>query len=202
MSPALIIFVRTPVLGKVKTRLAASVGDHEALRIYRLLQNWTKEVATSCSCKKYLFYAGDIDQQDIWDQTTFVKKLQSGATLGDRMKSAFQQVLASHDKVVIIGSDCAQLREKHVEKAFENLESSDIVIGPAMDGGYYLLGMTKSHEELFSDIPWSTDQVANITITKAKKLGLTISHLETLSDIDTYEDWKKYGENFITRRDQ
>jgi len=109
------------------------------------------------------------------------------------MSNAFEKVFIECNKVIIIGSDCAQLTPNHIESAINVLESTNLVLGPSIDGGYYLLGMDSFYPELFDDIEWSTDSVLNSTIEIAKSLNLKVHQIETLSDIDYIEDWEKYG---------
>jgi glycosyltransferase A (GT-A) superfamily protein (DUF2064 family) len=94
---------------------------------------------------------------------------------------------------LLIGSDCAQLKISHIEYAFEVLKEKDVVIGPSLDGGYYLIGMKKCHQSLFTDIEWSTENVLSQTLEKIDSEGLSFGLLEQLSDIDEWEDWVKYG---------
>ena len=113
--------------------------------------------------------------------------------MGERMDKAFQVALGLHAKAIIIGSDCASLTPTIIENAFELLDVYDYVIGPASDGGYYLLAMKEPRPELFQGISWSTDQVLSQTIERIKKRGQSYSLLPELSDIDRAEDWAKYG---------
>ncbi len=196
---AIILFVRKPELGKVKTRLAAEVGVERALEIYNLLLAHTKEVVSQVDAQLYVFYAGEVVQNDLWTSVAYTKELQEERDLGGRMLLAFQSVLQNCQSVLIIGSDCAQLRPTHLEEAWSKLESSDLVIGPSIDGGYYLLGMKKAHESLFLNMAWSTDTVADVTRERVSRLGLSIDELEVLSDIDYKEDWDLYGAPFILK---
>jgi rSAM/selenodomain-associated transferase 1 len=190
---ALIIFVKNPEKGKVKTRLAATVGDDKALQIYLELLRHTRNVANQTAASRFLYYSQSIKEKDNWPKTDFQKRLQSGEDLGQKMANAFREVLQHHPKAVIIGSDCASLSTEIVEEAFKLLDKYDFVIGPAMDGGYYLLGMREFHPEVFENIAWSTDEVGSSTLLKIDQLGKTYSLLPLLSDIDHEEDWKKYG---------
>lgn len=191
---ALLLFVRNPELGKVKTRLAAGVGDQRALAIYLELLNHTRKVAQAVSARRVLYYSHFIDEEDGWPASAFEKRLQPQVPdLGVRMHSAFQETFTFAQKAVIIGSDCPLLHEEHIKKAFSLLDEHNFVLGPAMDGGYYLLGMRQSSPELFSDMPWSTEQVADLTRVRMKKQGGTIGELPELPDIDYAEDWERYG---------
>lgn len=191
MKRDLIIFVKNPVLGKAKTRLAASIGDVAALKVYRQLLAYTKLVVDGLDAEKSVWYSSFIDQEDIWTNGEFNKKVQTGDDLGQKMKNAFEATFAQEksDAVVIIGSDCAELEERHVSEAFDALESNDIVLGPAKDGGYYLLGMRVFVPELFESIAWSTSTVAEQTLSAVKEKNLSYMILDELNDVDTVEDY-------------
>lgn len=190
---ALLIFIKNAELGKVKTRLASTLGDEMALKIYLSLLSHTRHIATEIKANRFLFYSDFINQEDDWKADDFQKHLQHDGDLGDRIKSAFELAFQSNSKVVIIGSDCASLNAEIVEEAFMALNSSPFVIGPAMDGGYYLIGMNKFEPAIFENIDWSTDKVLRQTIETIKKLNKSCYILPELSDIDYEEDWKEYG---------
>jgi len=192
-SNALPIFIKNPEKGRVKTRLAQTVGDDMALKIYLALLEHTQKIALAIDANRLLFYSQFIDEEDQWSNADFQKKMQASGDLGNRMMMAFRQALAQHQKVVIIGSDCASLTIEIVEKAFELLEAVDYVVGPAKDGGYYLLGMKENSPALFEDMIWSTDQVFPTTIKRIKASNKKYALLPELSDIDYEEDWKTYG---------
>ena len=109
------------------------------------------------------------------------------------MSSALDETFETCEHLIIIGSDCPQLTPSHINDAFDRLKTHNVVIGPSQDGGYYLLGMDKHYPALFQNIEWSTNTVFSDTIQIIKDNGLTISELETLSDIDYEEDWVKFG---------
>lgn len=189
-----IVFVKNPELGKVKTRLAATLGDEKAMEIYLKLLDYTRgQLIKLSNTQKVVFYSSFIDNDDEWNDHIFNKSVQSEGGLGDRMKSAFYATFDSCTPVIIIGSDCPQLTVDHIETAFDSLKHNDVVIGPSHDGGYYLLGMNKYIPELFDDIKWSTDSVFQETKQKAEDLKLKVYIIETLSDVDFEEDWLKYG---------
>lgn len=191
---SIIVFIKNPRLGYVKTRLAADVGDDKALEIYLRLTDHTKEVLSSVpDVKRFVYYSDFVADEDGWSPETFIKGLQNDGDLGDRIKAAFTEVFKTSDKAIIIGSDCAQLSPLHIEKAIKSLDYHNLVIGPSLDGGYYLLGMDSNYKYLFEDIEWSTESVFEETKAKAIKNGLSVGQIETLSDIDYIEDWEKYG---------
>ncbi|MDG1698305.1 MAG: TIGR04282 family arsenosugar biosynthesis glycosyltransferase [Polaribacter sp.] len=188
---ALIIFIRNPILGKVKTRLAKSVGDETALNIYRFLLDKTKEVTQHLPCDKIVFYSEEIINKDIWDTPIYQKKLQDGADLGAKMNHAFESCFKNNYKnVVLIGSDVFDLKESHLEEAFEQLEKKNVVMGPALDGGYYLLGLKKEHPEIFINKNWGTSTVRKNTMKHLEKENVHL--LPMLNDIDVIEDLKHH----------
>lgn len=192
-SRALITFVKNPQKGKVKTRLAKTMGEDQALRIYRALLEHTRQICESTEAKRYLYYSHFIDRKDKWSDEYFHKALQPEGDLGQRMTTAFREVLEQQDKVIIIGSDCASLRQEIIEQAFKLLETHDFVLGPALDGGYYLLGMKKLLPDIFENMPWSTEEVADITRQRIRSNGYSLAEVDTLSDIDYEADWAQYG---------
>ncbi len=192
----LIIFVKNPVIGRVKTRLAKSLGDREALRIYHLLLKHTRIVSAEVHATKYVFYSDEINHNDEWSLSAFTKRLQIGEDLGQRMYTAFNEILEHHEKVIIIGSDCLGITAHIIDRAFGYLDFVDAVIGPSLDGGYYLLGVKKADKRLFRDISWSSEHVLYETMEKINLLGWSHHSLEALPDIDTGDDWIRYGRYF------
>ena len=183
-------------MGAVKTRLAATVGNLQALRVYQQLLQHTQQITAPLPCTKWICYSQFIDQDDEWTSPPYEKHLQAGGDLGQRMKQAFHLAFAqSYQNVLIIGSDCLELSPQHLYEAFESLQNrnTDLVIGPATDGGYYLLGMKQPNPFLFENISWSTPLVLPQTIDVARQYGLNWSLLPTLNDIDTYQDWLLCG---------
>ncbi|NUO03602.1 MAG: TIGR04282 family arsenosugar biosynthesis glycosyltransferase [Saprospiraceae bacterium] len=189
---ALLLFVRNPEKGKVKTRLAKELGDDKALEIYLELLNLTRAVAMAIPAERLLFYSNFIPQSDDWPESLFQKHLQSGGDLGARMEAAFHQALETHPKAVIIGSDCPELRPEIIEQAFTQLDDCDAVFGPANDGGYYLLGLKSVIPGIFRDMVWSTKSVLSETLDRLKAAGKTYAFLPELSDVDHVEDWERY----------
>lgn len=188
MKEALIIFVRNPELGKVKTRLAAGIGNEKALRVYEHLLLHTRKIAEEVSVTKFIFYADYINDSDLWN--SFEKCLQTGDGLGDRMNTAFDYLFSEgFTNVCIVGSDCYELTSDIIKQAFEQLKTNDVVIGPVLDGGYYLLGMNKMIPQLFINKTWSTDTVFSDTLEDAAKLNFTVHQLPMLSDIDNENDF-------------
>ncbi len=186
---AIIIFVRHPELGKVKTRLAATIGNEKALAVYEFLLLHTYKLIENIRIPVFIYYADQIVQEDLWIGASIHKKLQQGEDLGEKMANAFQEVLnGGYKKVVIIGSDCYELTTGLIVEAFEMLESVDIVIGPAKDGGYYLLGMKAPFKDLFSNMEWSVATVFGTTMQRVRNTQCSVEVLTILNDVDTEED--------------
>lgn len=186
---ALIIFVRNPVLGKVKTRIAEAAGDQEALRIYKELLRHTHTISAAVDADKFVFYSNHLQLGDIWEDDKFYKHLQAGETLGDKMKDAFTRLFEKgYEKAIIIGSDCYELTAEIIQTAFTALEEKNVAIGPARDGGYYLLGMRQLIPEIFENKKWSTDSVYSDTIANFEKAMVSYAVLPLLNDVDTIAD--------------
>ncbi len=191
---ALIIFVRNPLKGLVKTRLAEEVGLERALTIYQHLLEELVINTEGLNYRKMVFYDRFIDDRDLFDNLVYEKYLQSNGDLGHKMKKAMQEVLEDGmKKAVLIGSDTPDLNAVILTDAFRALDSNDLVIGPANDGGYYLIGSKKPYPGLFRKIDWGTERVLEQTLAQAARLNLTIHLLPRLIDIDTYEDLVNNG---------
>lgn len=185
----LMVFVRNAQIGQVKTRLAARVGPEAALEIYISLLNHTAAVASKLRCAKAVFYSEYTDEFDEFSDLEFYKFLQFGDDLGEKMKNAFVRMFGKgYDRIIIIGSDCLELDDQILRDAFYLLDKHDVVIGPARDGGYYLLGMKQLHHEFFKHKSWSTSNVFLDTLLDVKAKNLTYALLPELNDIDEFED--------------
>lgn len=193
-STALVIFVRNPVLGQVKTRLAKDIGDERARAIYLQLLQHTLEITRGLSFRKFIYYADEVSDYDLWSVPGYTKRKQNGNDLGERMLNSFKELFdQGFTRIIIIGSDCLQLQTENLQEAVALLESNVAVMGPASDGGYYLLGLTKLYPELFLNKPWSTDQVFAKTIDDFNNQGITYALLKELSDIDDITDLEENG---------
>jgi hypothetical protein len=190
---AIIIFIKNPVLGKVKTRLAASVGVEKALRIYEAMLENARLASLQIPATRYVYYSDFIPTADAWETTDFIKKIQQGGDLGERMSNAISGTLTLHEKAVLFGGDIPGLNAGIVNAALLALEEHDFVIGPALDGGYYLIGMKKSQPAVFQGIAWSSPQVFEQTMQAIQRLGASCYCLPPLSDIDYAEDWERFG---------
>ena len=185
----LLIFTRNPELGKCKTRLAATVGDNTALNIYKFLLNHTNAVAKDVIATKQVHYSVTIRKNDIWDENIYNKKLQQGNDLGERMAHAFLSGFKdNYKKIIIIGSDMHDISTNDIDNAFKDLGNKDFIVGPAEDGGYYLLGMKKFKPEIFKNKAWGTQTVLKDTLNNLKNESLKL--LKTKNDVDFYEDIK------------
>ncbi len=189
----LVIFSKYPEEGKIKTRLAVTLGNEKALKFYNLCAHNTFSEASKLdnNVNVFLFYSDKEDKKRIkqWIDKDFVFLHQHGADLGKRMLIAFKELFdRGIEKVVIIGTDIPDMNVRLIRTAFDYLEKFDVVIGPTPDGGYYLLGMKKLIPELFSGIAWSTEEVYAKTMIKIIELGKNVKTLPKLLDIDTEED--------------
>lgn len=190
----LIIFYRNPELGKVKTRLAATMGDERALTIYLKLASHTRSVASEVNCDRVVWYSDFVDTEDNWPNDVFLKERQRGETLGDRMQVAFDRAFQDgYQRACIIGTDCLELTSEILSEAFNKLNTHDAVIGPALDGGYYLLGMKEFHSEFFNKKVWSTNTVFENTVKDFERLKLSFILLPSLADIDEERDLPSFG---------
>ena len=189
MSNTIIVFAKNPEWGKVKTRLAATIGNDKALEAYKLLVKHTESVIESTNIPVAVYFTNYIDEQESFGFANGKKHIQIAGDLGAKMKQAFEeQFNAGHNKVVIVGTDCYELRKEHLIQAFEALDTNNVVIGPANDGGYYLLGMNSYIPALFDGIHWSTETVLDETIAVIKKLNKQYTLLETLVDVDNEDE--------------
>jgi rSAM/selenodomain-associated transferase 1 len=189
----IVVFAREPLLGKVKSRLAIEIGAQEALAVYQAMlarlgqllthaqiAAWDLWVTSNCSHKDFVSIC---NKSNIY--------LQNGQDLGARMDAAIRHTLQQEDveSVILIGTDCPALTERYLEQALLALESGvDVVLGPAEDGGYVLVGMRRPIAAVFEDIPWGTDQVMHRTLETLSAKELTYKLLDTLWDVDRPED--------------
>jgi uncharacterized protein len=185
----LIIFYRNPELGKVKNRLAVTIGEERALAIYLLMAAHARKTSLAIHVDKVVYYSRFIDTEDNWLNNDFQKRLQQGEDLGEKMKHAFEESFSSgYESVCIIGTDCLELTKEILNEAFECLTHQDAVLGPAVDGGYYLLGMNRMIPELFANKKWSTSTVCEDTIEDLKLLQCSYHLLPVLHDVDNESD--------------
>ncbi|WP_423818067.1 TIGR04282 family arsenosugar biosynthesis glycosyltransferase [Salinimicrobium sp. TIG7-5_MAKvit] len=189
----LLIFTRNPEKGKVKKRLAQSIGDGAALKVYNYLLQHTVAITRPLPVEKWVYYSEALPENDIWNKEFFRKKLQQGQDLGQRMEQAFSEAFkAGFQKVVIIGSDLFDIEEADLKMAFLTLDDHEYVVGPAQDGGYFLLGMKKPTPQLFRNKDWSTSRVLDQTLSDLEQEKLKL--LPVRNDIDTFEDMRSHPE--------
>jgi rSAM/selenodomain-associated transferase 1 len=196
MENALIIFVKNLRPGNVKTRIAAVTGYEAALIIYQRLLKHTVLVSRAVAADRFVYYAETVESNDLFVKDDYHKRLQAKGGLGNKMKTALEEIFsAGYEKVCIIGSDCLDLTSAIISHAFESLDQHDVVIGPAIDGGYYLIGMKDGVKPVFQDIEWSTAAVFNQTMERIVQQQLAYYLLPVLSDVDTVNDlpenWKQ-----------
>jgi rSAM/selenodomain-associated transferase 1 len=194
VSDRLLVFVKAPRPGAVKTRLAQALGDEGAARVYRALAE--EEIRRTAP------RAGEYDRTFVFTPNDARAEIgswlpgvalepQQGADLGERMARAFASAFAAGARrVAIIGSDVPACAREHVLEAFRSLEEHDVVLGPTHDGGYYLIALDRPRPALFQSIPWSTPSVLPATAERAGVLGLGVRMLDPLRDIDTVQDLK------------
>ena len=184
--PLLLVFCKNPRLGKVKTRLAKTIGERKALLIYKELLKKTASVLKELEVDIHLYYSDKIEENDLFSAVASQKKKQAGEHLGERMANAFQESFISHDKVVIIGTDLWTLEAQDIQKAFQALEKQAAVIGPSKDGGYYLLGLNQFFPDLFKQKEWGTDKVLSSTLADLNHINYHL--LNEKNDVDTFSD--------------
>ena len=185
----LMILAKVPEMGKVKTRLAETIGQEDALKVYLKLLQHTHEVASKVDAHVIVYFTESPSDFDMLDYYKFDKDVQRGSDLGERMSFCFRNAFdKGYERVVIIGSDCYELNGTILNSAFASLTEKDFVIGPASDGGYYLLGMTMMNEQFFLNKTWSSEDVFLDTILDMKNTGREYEILETLNDVDREKD--------------
>lgn len=195
---AILVFQKNLIAGRTKTRLAATIGNEKALLVYKQLILITTNVLINLPFDKLIYYSEfiplDIEDKEIETTAKTLVLVQYGNDLGARMLNSFSdQFKMGYSRLIIIGTDCPDLNSELLLNAFNALESHDIVIGPAADGGYYLLGMSKLYPELFEGVEWSTSEVYGQTLYIISKLGLSFSLMPVLRDLDNEDDLKYFN---------
>jgi rSAM/selenodomain-associated transferase 2/rSAM/selenodomain-associated transferase 1 len=186
------IFVKEPIAGRVKTRLAAAIGDDEALRIYTTIASQTVRELARGPWRLVVFVdppeAESLVAVREWLGSDLDVRPQQPSDLGGRMAAAIAECLLDSKAACVVGSDIPGITVETMRDAFQRLGSADVVFGPATDGGYYLAGMSRSHPSLFAGIAWSTDRVLKDSLTRAEEAGLLVSLLSAKTDVDTLPD--------------
>jgi len=197
----LIIFTRYPETGKAKTRLIPALGAEGAAALHRRMADHTLVQVQALQfqhplCVEVRFAGGDRDLMQRWLGTDLMYTVQGEGDVGDRMGRSFQSAFdASVDRAVIIGTDCPDLNATLLDQAFRELQQHDLVLGPASDGGYYLIGLRRLIPQLFIGMEWSTATVLERTLEIAAELNLSVALLPVLSDVDYPADleiWERY----------
>jgi uncharacterized protein len=200
----LIIFVRAPRVGEVKTRLAAAMGPEEALAAYEVLvQTVLANLAALAPVEVHYTPESAADEVRAWVPPRWLLRAQGSGDLGARMDAAFVKAFAGGaERVVLIGSDCPTVTVQDIEDAWAALTNCDLVLGPAADGGYWLIALRQAQPALFQGIPWSTGAVLRETMARAERAGLRVGLLRERADIDTEKDWQQFTrENRVIRPD-
>ena len=192
------VFVKAPAPGRVKTRLAAEVGAHTAAEIYRHLGRRVVSACGSPGHETVVWFAPAEARPAVRDWlkglSVAAYRSQVSGTLGARLDAAFRQHFQEGARrVIMIGSDCLGVDAGLVSRALAGLDEHDLVLGPAHDGGYYLIGLRAPVPQLFDGIAWSTDAVLRQTVARVRQLRLSVALLPTLQDIDTASDARAAG---------
>ncbi|WP_179347935.1 TIGR04282 family arsenosugar biosynthesis glycosyltransferase [Winogradskyella pacifica] len=181
-----IVFVKNIKLGTVKTRLAKTIGDFGAFEVYTELVKITEKATQKLDIDKRIYFSNAI-VDDQWKGE--FKAVQHGADLGERMLNAFKDGFdAGYDNIVLVGSDLPDIDVAHIKNGLEALNTNEVVFGPAEDGGYYLVGMSKLNTKIFTNKPWSQPNLLELTLQELQSNQISVGTLDTLNDIDTYED--------------
>ncbi|TGV04116.1 TIGR04282 family arsenosugar biosynthesis glycosyltransferase [Flavivirga rizhaonensis] len=182
----IIVFVKNIKLGKVKTRLAKTIGNYGAFEVYSELVKVT-ELATKNMTTDKRIYFSDVIISTKWKND--YKTVQVGENLGERMKNAFIKGFEDgYERILLIGSDLPDISSEHIKSGLNALNNNEVVFGPAIDGGYYLVGMTKMHHFIFNNKPWSKSHLLEVTLEELDQENISYTLLEALNDIDTFED--------------
>lgn len=190
----LVVFVKNLIPGTVKTRLAEDIGMDLAMEVYKELVANTSEVTDKVTVDKAVYYSEYVELYDFFNDETYQKHIQQGDDLGQRMLNAFfDSIEDGYEKVVLIGSDIPDISKKIIDDAFAKLEDHDVVVGPAEDGGFYLIGMKNAHKALFEDKTYSHPKVYEELIETIEDVGMSYATTKTLFDLDTKGDMKKAG---------
>lgn len=197
MSQKIIIFQKNRLPGKVKTRLAKTIGDEKALEIYDFMVKTIHACIEPLGIDTSVYFSHFDEKNKLWNYATTSIQTQD-PDLGIRMYEAIDfELKKGYEKIVLIGTDFLDFNASLIEKAFELLNQNDYVFGPTFDGGYYLVGCKKVHSEVFLDKIWSTETVLQEALDELKKLQLSVGFTEQINDIDTEEDLGKWRSFFL-----
>lgn len=218
MTPAIAVMSRLPIPDKTKTRLIDPMTAEEGAVFHLACLKDVSEVVRELNLPSYLYVTGDNYEcfkgkhltasgfagygltDEEWSR--FIIRVQVGENLGERMSHIFRDLLTGHSAVLIIGTDIPGILPRDLRQGLQRLQSFDLVMGPAVDGGYYLIGMNNYYPELFIDIPWGTGEVLSRTLAAAVKNGRSYSLLESKIDIDTFQDVCAYHSSILFNHNQ
>ncbi len=203
---ALIVFIKWPELGKVKTRLQPELSLQASVQLYKAMtEDIVRRFTNISGFDMILFFdpPSALNKIKAWLGTNQAMIPQSGNTLGDRMHNAFTYTFKKgYKKILLIGSDIPSLELEDVFHGFDGLEHHEIVLGPSPDGGYYLIGMNQINPNVFENIIWSSDTVLGETVKRIQDDKLRYKLLSVINDIDTFDDllelWNYYQQNLLT----
>ncbi len=211
----IILFVKYPQQGRVKTRLARTVGDEEAVLIYRSLVTHLIGMLRETDADELCVSFDPVDKRaeveawigGLWSaekggalatRPALTFRAQCEGDLGERMETTFSEIFQQHEGaempapfIVAMGSDCIELDGQTLQAAWQALRAKDVVFGPTVDGGYYLLAMKALQSVLFQDIPWSMEDTLEVSLQRCRDAGLQVELLDEKHDIDTEEDWQQ-----------
>ena len=203
-SACLLVMSKAPVPGRVKTRLAPLLGEQQAASFYRKqLERTLQVLAGSGLCPLELHCAPDCEHPfftDCAQRFNVVLQPQHGDDLGERMLHALRKALQDARYAIVVGCDCPTLAADDIDEAIQSLaDGTDVVLGPARDGGYYLIGMRTPHASLFTAIPWGSSQVLSVTHARIRQAGLSVSCVTERADIDTPDDYQAWQQQRALR---
>lgn len=208
MTPTVALMLKAPVGGRVKTRLAADIGEQEACLAYRrLVEHQIGKIPVGWRIEVHVDPPDAGGTMRTWLGSRPVYVPQAGGDLGVRLSAALNPGAAAGTvpvdrfPVIFLGGDCPYLDEADLVAAEKLLESHEVVLGPAVDGGYVLIGMNKPHPELFQGIEWSTEHVLGQTLERARRTGLSVALLPEREDVDDLASWNR-AEDYLNRRQQ
>ncbi len=200
MKKKLILFTRYPVAGHTKTRLIPALGAEGAADLQRQMTERTLRTAENLAAESQLeleirHAGGSGEQMKNWLGPHLIYREQGAGDLGEKMSRAMTEAFqAGYHQVTVIGADCPGLSPEILANGFSRLADHSLVLGPAADGGYYLLGLARPCPGLFSNRSWGSNLLLSETMTAAKKLALKFYLLEELADVDRPEDLKHFGD--------
>lgn len=194
MKVKIVVFLKAPRPGWVKTRLAASLGDGEACKAYTKMAHCFLDKISKYTDVELRFAPDDAQQEILpfMKSPQWTMKPQGEGDLGQRMTRAMEEALGETEVVLIFGTDCPYIETDDVDNAMEALKSSDVVLGPAADGGYWMIGLKNHEPDLFKNIAWSTNQVLDQTLVSVESMGLSIRMLRLLEDVDDLASWQRF----------